>query len=35
LVCIGNVLYWRRLEESNLAAQYGESYLTYSRGTWF
>jgi len=35
LVAIGNVLYWRGLEEANLEAQYGEAYLSYRRGTWF
>jgi len=32
---IGNILYWRRLEEENLESWYGEAYRTYRRGTWF
>jgi len=35
LACIGNILYWRRLEEIQLTASYGESYLAYRRKTWF
>jgi len=35
LVCIGNILYWRRLEEAALAAHYGEDYRSYRRKTWF
>jgi len=35
LVCIGNILYWRRLEETALESQYGEDYRRYRRGTWF
>jgi len=35
LVCIGNILYWRRLEEDALESQYGEDYRRYRSGTWF
>jgi protein-S-isoprenylcysteine O-methyltransferase Ste14 len=35
LLCIGNVLYWRHLEERAMEAQYGETYRTYRRRTWF
>jgi protein-S-isoprenylcysteine O-methyltransferase Ste14 len=35
LVCVGNILYWRRLEEGALESQYGEDYRSYRRGTWF
>jgi protein-S-isoprenylcysteine O-methyltransferase Ste14 len=35
LVCIGNILYWRRLEEGALESHYGEEYRRYRRGTWF
>jgi len=35
LVCIGNILYWRRLEEGALETQYGEEYRRYRSGTWF
>ncbi len=35
LVCIGNVLYWRRLEERALEARYGEDFRRYRQRTWF
>lgn len=35
LGCIGNVLYWRRLEEAALEGQYGEEYRRYRLGSWF
>ena len=35
LVCIGNILYWRRLEETALGSLYGERYRAYRRTTWF
>jgi len=35
VVCVGNILYWRRLEEGALEAQYGEDYRSYRKGTWF
>jgi protein-S-isoprenylcysteine O-methyltransferase Ste14 len=35
LVCIGNILYWRRIEEEKLLSAYGEAYLRYSEKTWF
>jgi len=34
-LCIGNILYWRHLEENALEAQYGERYRAYRLGTWF
>jgi protein-S-isoprenylcysteine O-methyltransferase Ste14 len=34
-LCIGNILFWRRLEEVELESQYGEEYRSYRRGTWF
>jgi protein-S-isoprenylcysteine O-methyltransferase Ste14 len=34
-VCIGNILYWRSLEESALESRYGEDYRVYRQGTWF
>ena len=35
LVGIGNILYWRRLEDMNLELQYGEIYSGYRKRTWF
>lgn len=35
VVCVGNILYWRRLEEGALESRYGEDYRRYRRGTWF
>jgi len=35
LVCIGNILYWRRLEEEKLASDHGEDYRRYRATTWF
>jgi protein-S-isoprenylcysteine O-methyltransferase Ste14 len=35
LVGIGNILYWRRLEERALESGYGEVYRTYRQQTWF
>ena len=35
LVCIGNILYWRQIEEENLLSAYGETYLRYRMKTWF
>jgi protein-S-isoprenylcysteine O-methyltransferase Ste14 len=34
LICIGNILYWRFLEESALESRYGEDYRSYRRTTW-
>ena len=34
-VGIGNILYWRWLEEENLESGYGEGYRRYRQGTWF
>jgi protein-S-isoprenylcysteine O-methyltransferase Ste14 len=34
VVCIGNILCWRRLEERALESQYGEIYRTYRQRTW-
>lgn len=35
VLCIGNILYWRQLEERALESQYGEDYRSYRRATWF
>ena len=35
VVCIGNILYWRRLEEGALEAQFGGDYRMYRQRTWF
>ena len=35
LVCIGNILYWRHLEEVALESRYGGDYRVYRQGTWF
>ncbi len=35
LVCIANVLYWRRLEETALLSRFGEDYRIYRQRTWF
>lgn len=32
---IGNIIYWRHLEEEHLERTYGEEYLAYRRQTWF
>jgi protein-S-isoprenylcysteine O-methyltransferase Ste14 len=32
---IGNILYWRRLEERKLESAYGERYSLYRSQTWF
>jgi protein-S-isoprenylcysteine O-methyltransferase Ste14 len=32
---IGNILYWRLLEEKELESHYGEVYRSYQRTTWF
>jgi protein-S-isoprenylcysteine O-methyltransferase Ste14 len=34
-VGIGNILYWRRLEEAELELRHGEGYRRYRQGTWF
>jgi protein-S-isoprenylcysteine O-methyltransferase Ste14 len=34
-VGIGNVLYWRSLEENHLENSYGEEYIEYRKRTWF
>ncbi len=34
-VGIGNILYWRRLEEETLELRYGEEYRRYRQRTWF
>jgi len=34
-VGIGNILYWRRLEEDDLESWYGEDYRAYRQETWF
>ncbi len=35
LVCIGFILYLRRIEEEDLLSAYGQAYLTYRAKTWF
>jgi protein-S-isoprenylcysteine O-methyltransferase Ste14 len=35
LICIGNIIYWRFLEEEKLISDYSEAYLEYRKGTWF
>ena len=35
LVCIGNIFYWRHLEEGELESRYGEDYRVYRQGTRF
>lgn len=32
--CIGSILWWRRLEERALIAQFGTEYRSYSKHTW-
>lgn len=32
---IGNIFYWKRLEERELESNYGEVYLEYRKKTWF
>ena len=34
LVSVGNILYWRRLEERALDTQYGDVYRAYRARTW-
>ena len=35
LVGIGNILYWRHLEEEDLEATYGDEFRNYRSQTWF
>lgn len=35
LAGIGNIVYWRHLEEVHLAKAYGEEYFRYREQTWF
>jgi protein-S-isoprenylcysteine O-methyltransferase Ste14 len=35
LVGIGNILYWRHIEEGALESLYGDDYRVYRQGTWF
>ena len=35
LAAIGNVLYWKHLEEDALESLFGEDYRAYRRATWF
>jgi len=35
LVGVGNILYWRGLEEKELESRYGKDYAEYRKGTWF
>jgi protein-S-isoprenylcysteine O-methyltransferase Ste14 len=34
LIAIGNILYWQKLEESELETKYGKIYLKYKNHTW-
>jgi protein-S-isoprenylcysteine O-methyltransferase Ste14 len=34
-VCVGDVLFWRRLEEEKLEAEWGEEYREYQKRSWF
>lgn len=34
-VAIGNIIYWKRLEERELESNYGEVYVEYRKRTWF
>ena len=34
-VAIANILYWRKLEENKMLADYGEEYIQYRKRTWF
>ena len=34
-VAIGNIFYWKRLEEGELESTYGEIYSEYRKRTWF
>ncbi len=34
LIGIGNIIYWRHLEEDHLAKIYGDEYLIYRENTW-
>ena len=34
-VVIGNIIYWKRLEERELESNYGEVYVEYRKRTWF
>jgi protein-S-isoprenylcysteine O-methyltransferase Ste14 len=35
LFAVANILYWRRLEETRLLAEYGDTYEQYRLTTWF
>jgi methanethiol S-methyltransferase len=35
VLCIGNIIYWRHLEDDELEARYGGRYREYRLGTWF
>lgn len=35
IIGIANILYWRSLEDTEMKASYGETYITYSNRTWF
>jgi protein-S-isoprenylcysteine O-methyltransferase Ste14 len=35
LICILCILYWRKLEEQKLVSEFGDSYVSYKKGTWF
>jgi protein-S-isoprenylcysteine O-methyltransferase Ste14 len=35
VVAIGNILYWRSLEEKKLLIQFGQRYIDYQKHSWF
>jgi protein-S-isoprenylcysteine O-methyltransferase Ste14 len=35
IICVGAILYWRRLEEGSLLTLYGDAYRNYRNVTWF
>jgi protein-S-isoprenylcysteine O-methyltransferase Ste14 len=35
IICIANILYWGRLEESKMVSQFGDTYIRYRKATWF
>lgn len=35
LAAVGDILFWRALEEKNLLVEYGDVYLAYRKRTWF
>ena len=35
MLCVGNILHWRHLEEEAMESRYGEDYRAYRETTWF